>query len=83
VIRGDCSNGAFGKVIDGLEVVDGIVAQLRNLHDRPQRIKTVTVDTRGLKCPAPETIGRRGEVGAAGVRINKSDKFDKVGPNGC
>jgi peptidyl-prolyl cis-trans isomerase B (cyclophilin B) len=52
---------SFGKVFEGLDVVDSIVGQPRDGNDRPktpQRIKTVTVDTQGAKCAAPETFGK-------------------------
>ena len=52
---------SFGKVFEGLDVVDAIVAQPRDGNDRPktpQKIKTVTVDTQGTKYPPPETLGR-------------------------
>lgn len=50
---------AFGKVIEGMEVADAIVAVQRNGQDRPlidQRMKRVTVDTFGVDYPEPEKI---------------------------
>ena len=52
---------SFGKVTEGLDVVDAIVSQPRDSSDRPrtpQRIKTVTVETGGTSYPAPETMGK-------------------------
>ena len=46
----DGQYAAFGKVIEGIEEADRIVAVKRDYNDRPreeQRIKTVTVDTFG------------------------------------
>jgi peptidyl-prolyl cis-trans isomerase B (cyclophilin B) len=53
----DGSYAAFGKVTDGLDVVDRIVGTPRNHMDKPntdQRMKTVTVNTFGTDYPAPE-----------------------------
>lgn len=53
----DGSYAAFGKVTDGLDVVDKIVNTPRNQMDKPkteQRMKTVTVETFGVDYPAPE-----------------------------
>ncbi len=53
----DGDYAAFGKVIEGIEVVDEIVAAQRDETDKPledQSIKTVTVDTKGHSYPAPE-----------------------------
>ena len=47
---------AFGKVIEGMEVVDTIVSVERDGGDKPlidQRIKSVTVDTKGFDYPDP------------------------------
>ncbi|MDL2273880.1 peptidylprolyl isomerase [Oscillospiraceae bacterium OttesenSCG-928-G22] len=55
----DGDYAAFGKVTDGLDVVDAIATAEANRNDRPledQRIKKVTVDTKGVEYPAPETI---------------------------
>ncbi len=57
----DGEYAAFGKVTDGMDVVDEIVNTKRNMNDKPitdQRMKTVTVDTFGVDYPDPETIGR-------------------------
>ena len=48
---------SFGKVIEGIEVADKIVAQKADMSDRPredQVIKSVTVDMQGEEIKAPE-----------------------------
>lgn len=55
----DGQYAAFGKVIDGMDVVDEIAAVKTNFSDKPkadQRMKTVTVDTFGETYPEPEKI---------------------------
>ena len=55
----DGAYAAFGKVIEGMEVADGIVSVKRDYNDKPlqdQRMKTVTVETFGVEYPEPETI---------------------------
>ncbi|OUN25507.1 peptidylprolyl isomerase [Pseudoflavonifractor sp. An85] len=55
----DGAYAAFGKVIEGMEVADGIVSTKRDYNDKPlqdQRMKTVTVETFGVEYPEPETI---------------------------
>lgn len=55
----DMQYASFGKVIEGLEVVDQIVNTSRDYNDRPrqeQKMKTVTVDTQGAAFEAPETL---------------------------
>ena len=55
----DGAYAAFGKVIEGMEVADGIVSAQRDYNDKPlqdQRMKTVTVDTFGVEYPEPETL---------------------------
>lgn len=54
----DDDYAAFGKVIEGMDVVDNIVSQ-RTVNDKPvneQKMQTVTVDTFGIDYPEPETI---------------------------
>ena len=55
----DGNYAAFGKVIEGIEEVDRIVASPRNAQDRPkedQVMKKVTVDTFGEEYEEPETL---------------------------
>lgn len=55
----DGQYAAFGKVTEGMDVVDGIVETERDHGDKPlveQRMKTVTVDTFGEEVGAPETV---------------------------
>ena len=53
----DGAYAAFGKVIEGIEVVDKIADTDVDYNDRPttpQVMKTVTVETFGVDYPAPE-----------------------------
>ena len=53
----DGKYAAFGKVIEGMEVVDDIVSVERDGSDKPlkdQTMKSVTVDTKGFDYPDPE-----------------------------
>ncbi len=55
----DAQYASFGKVTDGMEEVMRIVNSRRNLSDKPledQVMKTVTVDTKGVDYPEPETM---------------------------
>lgn len=55
----DGDYAAFGKVIEGMDVVDKIVSVKRNLADKPledQRMKKVSVETFGVNYPEPETL---------------------------
>ena len=55
----DGGYAAFGKVIEGMDTADAIVAAKRDWNDRPkkdQRMKKVTVDTQGVDYPAPEKV---------------------------
>ena len=52
----DGDYAAFGKVIEGMETVDAIVAAERDATDKPledQQMKKVEVDTKGFNYPAP------------------------------
>lgn len=54
----DGEYAAFGKVIEGLEVVDKIAKVKTDYADRPmeeQKMAKVTVDTFGVEYPQPET----------------------------
>lgn len=55
----DGQYASFGKVIEGMEVADKIVAQKTDMADRPyedQVIKSVTVDMQGEGIKEPEII---------------------------
>lgn len=55
----DGAYAAFGKVIDGMDVVDKIAGTPTDYSDRPledQVMKTVTVDTFGVDYPEPEKL---------------------------
>lgn len=55
----DGSYAAFGKVTEGLEVVDKIANTPTDFRDRPledQVILSMTVDTQGTEYPEPETL---------------------------
>ena len=55
----DGSYAAFGKVIEGLDVVDKIATTRTDFRDRPmtpQVMKSVTVDTFGVDYPEPEIL---------------------------
>lgn len=54
----DGEYAAFGKLVEGLEIVDKIAKVSRDYSDRPmeeQRMAKVTVDTFGVDYPEPET----------------------------
>ena len=55
----DGGYAAFGKVTEGMETADAIVEADRDWNDKPkkaQRMKKVTVDTRGMDYPEPEKM---------------------------
>ena len=55
----DGQYAAFGKVIEGIEAADKIVAVKRNHSDKPlsdQKMKTVTIDTKGVEYGEPEKL---------------------------
>ena len=56
----DGQYAAFGMVIDGMDVVDEIASQPRNMltnkPKKPQVMKSVTVDTQGVEYPEPEKL---------------------------
>ena len=52
----DGQYAAFGKVVEGMDVIDGIAAVRTDRNDRPlteQRMKKVTAETFGTEYPAP------------------------------
>ena len=53
----DGSYAAFGKVIEGMDVVNRIAEEDTDYNDRPldkQKIRSMTVDTFGVQYPEPE-----------------------------
>jgi peptidyl-prolyl cis-trans isomerase B (cyclophilin B) len=55
----DGSYAAFGKVIEGMDVVNKIAETATDYSDRPleeQKLKSVTVDTFGVTYPEPEKL---------------------------
>lgn len=55
----DGDYASFGKVISGMEVADAIVANETDANDKPltpQIIKTIKVDTKGIKYPEAEKL---------------------------
>ncbi len=55
----DGSYAAFGKVIEGMDIIDRIAETATDYSDKPlenQVMKTVTVDTFGVDYPEPEKL---------------------------
>ena len=55
----DGSYAAFGKIIEGEEVIDAIALVNTNGNDKPlkdERMKKVTVETWGIDYPDPKTV---------------------------
>lgn len=55
----DGAYAAFGKVIEGMDVVNAIAETATDFRDKPledQKIKTATVETFGVEYPAPEKM---------------------------
>ena len=56
----DGQYAAFGMVIEGMEEVDAIASQPRNMMTnkpkKPQVMKSVTVDTKGIEYPEPDKL---------------------------
>ncbi len=55
----DGEYAAFGRVIEGMDVVEQIASAATDWMDRPievQRIASMTVDTAGVDYPEPETV---------------------------
>lgn len=53
----DGAYAAFGKITEGMDIVNKIVETATDYSDRPleeQKMKKVTVDTMGVEYPAPE-----------------------------
>ena len=56
----DGAYAAFGKVTEGMDVVNKIAEERTDYSDRPlktQKIKSMTVDTFGVEYPEPEKYG--------------------------
>ncbi len=55
----DGQYAAFGKITEGMDVVNKIAGTKTDRADRPikeQRIRTMTVDTQGVEYPEPEKV---------------------------
>ena len=55
----DGQYAAFGKVLEGMDVVNAIAETATDYNDKPleeQKMKTVTVDTFGVTYPEPEKL---------------------------
>ena len=55
----DGAYAAFGKVIEGMDVVNQIAETATDYNDRPleeQVMESVTVDTFGVEYPEPEKV---------------------------
>ena len=55
----DGANAAFGKITEGMDIVNKIAETATDYSDRPleeQKMKKVTVDTMGVEYPAPERV---------------------------
>ncbi len=55
----DCAYAAFGKVIEGMDVVNKIAETATDYNDRPleeQVMESVTVDCFGVEYPEPEKV---------------------------
>lgn len=55
----DGQYASFGKVIEGMDVVDQIATTKTDFRDKPmeeQKMANVTVDTFGVEYPAPKTV---------------------------
>ena len=58
----DGAYAAFGKLIEGMDVVNKIAETATDYSDRPletQRIQSMTVDTFGVEYPEPEKLAGR------------------------
>ena len=58
----DGQYAAFGKVIEGLDIVDKIASEPTDYRDRPlgdQKIASMTVETFGVDYPEPEKLADR------------------------
>ena len=58
----DGEYAAFGKVIEGMDIVNAIAETATDFRDRPledQIMESVTVETFGETYPEPEKYGKR------------------------
>lgn len=58
----DGQYAAFGKIIEGMDVVNKIAETKTGWQDKPvepQVMASVTVDTFGVEYPEPETLSRQ------------------------
>lgn len=58
----DGEYAAFGKVTEGMDIVNKIASVQTDFRDRPvqeQKIKSMTVETFGVDYPEPETVRER------------------------
>ena len=76
----DGQYAAFGCVMDGMDVVDRIANQPRNMMTnkpkKPQVMKSVTVDTQGVTYPEPEKLAPAASA-VAGSRHHSSSAARK------
>ena len=57
----DGDYAAFGKVTEGMDIVDKIAMTRTGWGDRPieeQKIQSIVIDTQGVTYPEPETLAR-------------------------
>ena len=57
----DGQYAAFGKVTEGMDIVDKIAMTRTGWGDRPieeQKIQSIVIDTQGVTSPEPETLAR-------------------------
>ena len=57
----DGSYAAFGKVIEGMDIVNNIAMTRTDWNDRPleeQKIESIVIDTHGVDYPEPEKLPR-------------------------
>ena len=55
----DGEYAAFGKVIEGMDVINAIADVPTDFRDRPmqdQKISSITAETFGVEYPEPETV---------------------------
>ena len=79
----DKQYAAFGKVTEGMDVVDAIARTPRSMfNDKPtheQKMKTVTVETFGVEYPEPETAAADIDLAGDVVEARAADAPDIMG----